>query len=490
MTHAAVLIISFFAVLLFICVFALVWMLITNKKSVQNKVLSSQDYLIIYASQSGQTEHYAKQTASQLHQAGEAVACLNIQDLQLEHLEKASKVLWMVSTYGEGDAPDTAQHFQQNFLKKSFHFDRLSFAVLAFGDRRYTHFCQFGMSLNEWLLKQNAHPLFDVVCVDQLSKTDLDLWLHHLAQVTHHQFEIEQVEKHWVKSALRHRTLLNAGSSGQPLYHLGFERNELIWKSGDILEVWCANSNLEIKQFLGQHAEFSDQSYLEKLKHKNLRKPPQRFENESLADWLQRFEELETRDYSIASIPEQNQIELVVRQQCDETGLGLGSGWLTSSAEIGEDVVINIRNNTVFHLENTASPMIFIGNGSGIAGLLSHLNQRQRNGFEQNWLIFGEREQQFDFLFKDQLTQWNDSGFLKHLDMVFSRDEHPKKYVQDLILEKADQLKNWVDQGAYIYVCGSLNGMAQGLDDALRRILGEVKFEKIRLEQRYRRDVY
>jgi sulfite reductase (NADPH) flavoprotein alpha-component len=135
-------------------------------------------------------------------------------------------------------------------------------------------------------------------------------------------------------------------------------------------------------------------------------------------------------------------------------------------------------------------PMIFIGNGSGIAGLMAHLQQRHAWGFRQNWLIFGERQQQFDFLFEQPLSDWKNSGVLHTLDTVFSRDHQPKKYVQHALAEKAEQLCEWVNQGAYIYLCGSLQGMAQGVDEALTEILGAAHLEQLRREQRYRRDVY
>jgi sulfite reductase (NADPH) flavoprotein alpha-component len=47
-----------------------------------------------------------------------------------------------------------------------------------------------------------------------------------------------------------------------------------------------------------------------------------------------------------------------------------------------------------------------------------------------------------------------------------------------------------VAQGAAIYVCGSLQGMAAGVDRALTDILGRDKLEELITENRYRRDVY
>ena len=51
-------------------------------------------------------------------------------------------------------------------------------------------------------------------------------------------------------------------------------------------------------------------------------------------------------------------------------------------------------------------------------------------------------------------------------------------------------VRQWVEEGAAVYVCGSLAGMAPDVDATLRRILGEDKIEALRTAGRYRRDVY
>lgn len=491
MTLAALLLLSFFAVLLFIHVLLLAWLMYAKRSEKnQNRMFSPQQYLIIYASQSGQAEQYAQHTALQLQQAGIGAACVNIQDIRAEHLQQASRVLWMVSTYGEGDAPDTAQAFQQQVLKQSYDLSQMSYAILAFGDRRYANFCHFGQELHAWLQKQHAQPCFDLVCVNQLSTADLDSWSHHLEQLTNVQLQLDHAKKHWLDFALQDRTVLNTGSCGSPMYSIALSAAGQQWQSGDILEVQCANSDADIQRFLAQFDVAADQALTAALKQKNLRLAPARLAEESPVQWAARFEQLPVRDYSIASIPAQKQLHLVVRQQMTDDGLGIGSGWLTAHAEVGENIRANLRCNPSFHLVQSDQPMIFIGNGSGIAGLMAHVQQREAWGFKQNWLIFGERQQQFDFLFQDKLQEWQHSGLLSELDTVFSRDHAHKRYVQHVLLEKSEQLRSWVEQGACIYLCGSLKGMAQGVDDALREILGEAKFEQLRLKQRYRRDVY
>ncbi len=68
--------------------------------------------------------------------------------------------------------------------------------------------------------------------------------------------------------------------------------------------------------------------------------------------------------------------------------LGIASGWLTEQAEIGSEIPLRIRTNNNFHSPEDAAPIILIGNGTGIAGLRSHLKAREAVPGGKNWLIF------------------------------------------------------------------------------------------------------
>jgi sulfite reductase (NADPH) flavoprotein alpha-component len=136
---------------------------------------------------------------------------------------------------------------------------------------------------------------------------------------------------------------------------------------------------------------------------------------------------------------------------------------------------------------------VLIGNGTGLAGLRSHLRARAVAGLGPNWLLFGERNTAHDRLYGDELQAWHDGGVLQRLDLAFSRDRAegaPRAYVQDLLAQSGDLLRQWVEQGAAIYVCGSLQGMAQGVDQALHALLGQAQVEQLVRSGRYRRDVY
>ena len=204
-----------------------------------------------------------------------------------------------------------------------------------------------------------------------------------------------------------------------------------------------------------------------------------------------RRELLPHREYSIASLPADGALQLLVRQMRGPDGdLGLGSGWLTHVARLGDEIDLRLRSNRNFHAPDDDRPMILIGNGTGLAGLRALLKARLAAGRHRNWLVFGERQAAHDWFCRAEIEGWRDAGGIERLDAVFSRDQEERRYVQHLLREQAGTVRAWIDAGAAVYVCGSLQGMAGGVDDALRDILGDARLQQMQHDGRYRRDVY
>ncbi|KAG0923415.1 hypothetical protein G6F31_019516 [Rhizopus arrhizus] len=133
--------------------------------------------------------------------------------------------------------------------------------------------------------------------------------------------------------------------------------------------------------------------------------------------------------------------------------------------------------------------MVLVGNGTGIAGLRSLLRESAHAGEHGHWLLFGERQRAHDLLFADEIEAWQAQGHLARVDLAFSRDGGGG-YVQDRLHAAADVLRDWMQRGAVIHVCGSLQGMAEGVDQVLRAALGDDAVETLLENGRYRRDVY
>jgi len=411
---------------------------------------------VVYASQTGQAEDLAWRTAEMLHLAGQSVQVQALDLWRQDTLTADTVVLFILSTYGEGDSPDNGALFAAQMDQSAVRIPSgMQYAILALGDRQYHHFCGFGQAVDACLRHQQAQSLFDRIDVDQMDEAAIGGWFDRVshafcATVSLPNWQAPAFDETGWRLVARHQ--LNEGSPGEAVYHLEIEpaaKRSLSWVAGDLVQI----------------------------------RPPH---------------STQPRDYSIASIPEDGRLHLLVRIRRTEAGEpGLASGWLCLTAPIGEAVPLRLRSHKTFQQgeENASRRLILIGNGTGMAGLRAHLRQRAQ-GFESGltqpcWLLFGERMPEVDLHYAGELCQWQRLGVLARLDAVFSRSGVVgPKYVQDRLLQCGDELRTWVQEGAAIYVCGSLTGMAAGVDAALRQVLGGDVLDTLSSEGRYRRDVY
>lgn len=471
------------------------------RKGLGANVSDAPAWLIGFASQSGFAEQLAWQSAGQLQAAGLPVKVQALGSISQEDLRQSHNALFVVSTFGDGEAPDSARGFERNVLGQDLPLKGLNYSVLALGDRQYEHFCGFARRLHFWLTNQGGNPLFAPVEVDSGDTNALLHWQQQLGQLTGHAPAAAWPTAQYENWTLTQRTLLNRDSSGSDVYLLGLTPpSPQTWQAGDLVEVLPRNCPWAIEHFLqGLGLAGSDGVLIDGLAHSldqalaTRQLPTHRahlvgLHAQALVDALV---PLGMREYSIASIVSDGVLELIVRQERHPDGsLGLASGWLTEYAALGTPINLRLRRNSGFHLPDAPVPLILLGNGTGLAGLRSLLKARITDGQQRNWLLFGERNIAHDFLCQDELQGWLASGDLALLDLAFSRDQEEKIYVQDRLRESAEVLRKWLAEGAAIYVCGSLQGMATGVDQALVDILGSEAVERLIEQGRYRRDVY
>jgi sulfite reductase (NADPH) flavoprotein alpha-component len=458
-------------------------------------------WLIGFASQSGFAEQLAWQTAGQLQAAGMPVNVQPLGNVSQDDLTQSENALFVVSTFGDGEAPDSARGFERGVLGQDLSLKGLNYSVLALGDRQYEHFCGFARRLHFWLTHQGGTPLFAPVEVDSGDTEALLTWQQQLGQLTGHAPAAAWQTAQYDNWTLTYRTLLNRGSVGSNIYLLGLTPpSPQNWLAGDLVEILPRNGPKAIEHFLAGLGLTGNDSVL----IDGLAQPlDQALATRQLPDnrthlvglhaqaLVNALVPLGMREYSIASIASDGVLELIVRQERHPDGsLGLGSGWLTEHAAIGSGISLRLRRNSGFHLPQAPAPLILLGNGTGLAGLRSLLKARIADGQQRNWLLFGERNIAHDYLCRDELQGWLASGDLALLDLAFSRDQKEKIYVQDRLRESADVLRRWLADGAAIYVCGSLQGMATGVDQVLHDVLGREAVERLIEQGRYRRDVY
>ncbi|VUD69346.1 Sulfite reductase [NADPH] flavoprotein alpha-component [Thalassocella blandensis] len=421
---------------------------------------SEATLLVAYASQSGTAAGYAKTTFDKLT---EPARLLPMNELTDDILVSTKRVLFVVSTYGEGEAPDNGQSFIHRYLhQSSFDFSHIEFSILSLGDSSYPNFCWFGKFLESELCRLHARVLFDSISLDASKPNDsaISQWYNCLAEhelikasaIPAAQDSERSTQGRWQTWILDDREWLNPESPGEPLYRLVFtsQNTSIHWHAGEIAEVHPFNDTQQ-----------------------------------------------KIREYSVSTIPQPNtnqipstiQLELIVRVHSHQQYTGLCSSWLCYNLAIGESVKFKLRPNPQFRTPPTELPLILIGSGSGYAGLRSHLKARESDMTGDNWLIFGERSPQADNIFADELDSWMQNGNLTHLHRAFSRCSENPSYVQDVLRQQKAQLLQWVANGAVIMVCGSRLGMAKAVDDALNEFFGSHMLKLIE-QGRYRRDIY
>ncbi len=405
------------------------------------------DWLVVHATQTGSAEYLAERTAATMATGGLSARAVCMSELDAGALKDATRVLFIVSTYGEGDAPDSGARFAGQTMGGAPDLSHLHYAVLALGDTTYTNYCGFGRALDGWLAAHGATPLFERIEVDRGNGEALAEWQQHVGRLAGTSDAPDWEAPGYGDWRIASRVLLNPGSAGAPLYRLGLTPLEGAlpdWEAGDLAQV---SAPLDPEH---------------------------------------------PREYSIASLRSEGELALMVRLQRREDGsLGAASGWLCEQALESDVVKLRLRAHQRFRLNgNAARPLIAIGNGSGLAGLRALIKSRIDAGKGDNWLLFGERNAAHDYLCREELQGWLAASRLARLDLAFSRDQSTPRYVQHLVREHASTLRSWVEDGAAIYVCGSLQGMAGGVHEALVEVLGAQQVEAMSVEGRYRRDVY
>lgn len=406
----------------------------------------SPAWLVAYASQTGTAEALALAAGRHLHQAGLAAQVVELNQLTAAQLRQTERALFIVSTYGEGDAPDNAALFAAQCMAQTLPLRQLHYALLALGDASYVHYCGFGRALEHWLQACDAQALQPRIEVDRDDAAAIEAWQGLLTQLAGSSDAPDWSAPPFEDWQLQRRLCLNPGSQGAPLYEIALVPAAGAlpdWASGDLAQL-CFDAD------------------------------PTR-----------------PREYSIASLPAEGELRLLVRLHRDAAGrYGLASGWL-AQAEPGARLRLRVRPHRLFRLgANAERPLILIGNGSGLAGLRGHLKARVTAGRHDNWLIYGERKAAHDAIWAAEFDGWYAAGALQRLDRVFSRDGGEHRYVQDVLRAAADQLREWVAAGAAIYVCGGRQGMAEDVHRALHDLLGELLLEELLRSGRYRRDVY
>ncbi|UOQ49974.1 assimilatory sulfite reductase (NADPH) flavoprotein subunit [Gracilibacillus caseinilyticus] len=233
--------------------------------------------------------------------------------------------------------------------------------------------------------------------------------------------------------------------------------------------------------------------------------PPAPFEPSLL---MQILRKIPARQYSISSSYKANEDEVhltIATVRYNTHGRdrnGVCSGEIADRIKPGDQLNIYVHKNPNFKFPfDEETPVIMIGPGTGVAPFRGYIEEREELELKgKTWLFFGDQHFRSDFLYQVDWQNWLNKGYLSKMDVAFSRDTEEKVYVQHRMKENAQQLYEWLEAGAYFFVCGDEKRMAKDVHEALLAIVSEQGklsqeqateyINKLKQEKRYQRDVY
>ncbi|WP_347069302.1 flavodoxin domain-containing protein [Flavobacterium sp. WV_118_3] len=498
---------------------------------------------IIYGTETGNSKKLATQLQTVFKKNKIQSKVIDAFQYPVEKLEKEDFLIVIMSTQGEGDPPQNAVKFFDNISNNSANLSKTRFAVLGLGDSSYPLFCKAGEVIDEQLARLGAQRALPFQKADVDFTPVAEKWfteiLGSLQQATIVKTDITSsivapaTQKKTYTGIVRHKVVLNDRGSNKETHHIEIETDEpVVYEPGDAIGFYPENAiteTLEIATLL-QAASRSDE-----LKTKNIRglskKSLEALSNllgvpitetkADLLDILQKYPidakvtfdaviglllPIAPRLYSIASAAEAHDGEIhitVNRNVFTVDGIpksGLCSQFLADFPKEGT-LPFYIHKNHNFRLPDPDKDIIMIGPGTGIAPFRSFLAHRDATGAEgKNWLFFGEQHFVSDFYYQTEVQEWLATGVLTRLDTAFSRDQKHKIYVQDRLKQKAKEVSEWLDNGAYLYICGQKEPMSTDVENTLLEIIATEKnissteaktvLENLESEGRYLKDVY
>ena len=320
--------------------------------------------------------------------------------------------------------------------------------------------------------------------------------------------------------------------SNQDIRHLEISLDEqLSYEPGDALGVWARNDSAQVnallenlalsaeasvkigeqnhslqewlsakreitrlsKPFLQQHAERSNSSELKDLLASGnspgiadfisrqhvidvLKQYPADW---NASDLVQALRPMTPRLYSIASSQKVvgNEAHLTVaianysREQ--KQAYGVASGFLAQQLE-GSTLPVFIERNERFRVpQDQSRNILMIGPGTGVAPFRGFVQERiETQAIGKNWLLFGARHAESQFLYQLEWQEALKKGHLHRLDLAFSRDQAERVYVQQRLRENGADVYAWLESGAHVYICGAI-AMGKDVQQALVEIVSQ-----------------
>lgn len=402
--------------------------------------------ILLVGSEGGSTWGFAGTLQKALTDAGQRVHVAPMSAFDPAHYTRAERFVILAATYGDGDAPASAR----GFLERLERLDRgpgAPLAVLGFGDRSFPAYCAFAETVERAARSKGWAELVPFDTIDRQSTQEFARWGRALGEAL------------GIELDLAHQPVLP-----------GAETLTLLSRRDYGADVQAPTAILRFA--------LPNTSLWRRLTGRGLA----RFQAGDLLGVLPEGSAV-PRLYSLASGRRDGFVEIVVRKLPG----GLCSSQLTA-LEPGRTVRAFLRRNPAFHAGRDRAPLILIGAGTGVGPLAGFIRANSRRRRVQ--LFFGIRHPDSDFLYREDLAEWQAQGRLARLVTAVSRGPRPH-YVQEALRADGAEVARAIMGGARVMVCGG-RAMAAGVAGTLTEILAPLGLTPLSLkaEGRYVEDVY
>jgi cytochrome P450 / NADPH-cytochrome P450 reductase len=161
------------------------------------------------------------------------------------------------------------------------------------------------------------------------------------------------------------------------------------------------------------------------------------------------------------------------------TFAGVASGHLAQLPQDGT-VFVFVREPTIPFRppQDTSVPMIMVGAGTGLAPFRGFLQERavqREQGLPtaRSLLLFGCRTSLTDQLYADELREYEQQDVVR-VEHAYSKEAgRAGRYVQEAMLDCADEVWDLLQKGAVVLVCGNAATIAPGVRRSLAHIFRE-----------------
>ena len=387
----------------------------------RNRVSAEEaELVLLMGSENGKTRLFANLVVQALTAAGQKIFVDDLNNYQ--SYPSMRQLLVLTSTYGDGEPPANARKFLQKL--KSVQLEQtVSYAVAGFGSTKYPKFCQFAKDVEAALA---AHACFTQlqapVYINKNEYPVFKAWVSNWA--AQQQMVLELPEKLLIPKAKKYDFEVVAIKHLNDLYSETFTLELASPKSGkfiagDLISIQAPGTN-------------------------------------------------EPRLYSVGKRDNGNLLLVIKRHE-----FGKCSNYL-AALQVGDTFVAEHTINTHFHFPSKASKVILVANGTGIAPFVGMVPDSS-TGTEVE-LLWGTRTSASYEFIQSELIRQEEQRKLLYFGTAISKEDHPHRYVQDIIKGREQAYATSLDDGAIVMICGSTtmqSGVLKTLDAITQKYNGK-----------------